>query len=83
MTNHQGQIILPATVARELIFMSPIILYSLAYDAIDVMDDDTFVIALEDHIQIRVAPIGMVGKLTIGNSPTKARRLFKSQIREG
>ena len=40
-------------------FISAVILSSLAYDVINVADNDNFVIASEDQIQINVALIGM------------------------
>ena len=60
--DHQGHIIVPATVARGLLFISAIILYSLAYDAIDIMDDDNFVTLLASQVQVSVALIAMVKK---------------------
>ena len=43
---HQGQIILPATVARGPAVVIAIIANLLAYDATDITDDDNHVIAL-------------------------------------
>ena len=46
MSDHEGQIILPLTATRGLVFISAFILLSLAYDDVDVMDDDNIVTAL-------------------------------------
>ena len=47
MLDHQGQISIPATVARRPVFVSTVDSYSLAYDATDVIDSDNLVTALE------------------------------------
>ena len=62
MLDHWGQIGIPATVARGPVYVSKVILYSRAYDAADVIDNDNFETALSAQIQIRVALIGMVRK---------------------
>ena len=49
MLDHQGQISILATAAREPVYVSTLILYSLAYDATDVMDDDNHVTALSSQ----------------------------------
>ena len=41
-------------------FISAVISYSLAYDVVDVMNDDNFTTALEYQIQINIALIWMV-----------------------
>ena len=65
MLNHQGQISIPAMVAREPVFVSTVVSYSLAYDATDVMDNNNLASALEAQIQISIALIGMVRKPSI------------------
>ena len=40
MLDHQGQISIPTVAAREPVFISTVVSYSLAYDATDVMDND-------------------------------------------
>ena len=62
MLDHQGQIIIPATVAREPVYVSAVISYSLAFDAADVMDNDNLETALSTQIQISILLIGMVRK---------------------
>ena len=46
MLDHWGQISIPATVARGIVFVSLIILYLLAYNATDVLDNDNIATAL-------------------------------------
>ena len=58
MTDHQGQI-------RGLIFISTVMLSSLAYDAIDVMDDYNFAMAFDDPMQISLALIDNFRKPSI------------------
>ena len=65
MIDHQGQIDIPATMARGPVFVSAVVSYSLASDASDVMDNDNLVTALVSQIQISIAPIGMVRKPSI------------------
>ena len=52
MTNHQGLIIMPATMARRPVFMSTDILYSLAYNDIDVMNDDKYATLLTAQLMV-------------------------------
>ena len=40
--------------ARGPVFVSAVVLYSLAYDAADVMDNDNLATALEAQIQISI-----------------------------
>ena len=54
MTNHQGQISIPAIVARGPVFVSTVVLYSLVYDAADVIDNDNLATAFESQIQISI-----------------------------
>ena len=44
--DHWGQISVPTTAAKGLVFVSTVISYSLAYDAAGVMNDDNFVTSL-------------------------------------
>ena len=50
MLDHHGQISIPATAANDLKFISIVVLYSLAYDAADVKDDDNLATALSAQI---------------------------------
>ena len=88
MLDYLGQISIPATVGRGPVFISTVILYSLAYDATDVMDDNDLATALSAQIQDSAALIGMVRKPLVepivltkqwGLSPDKD----KSQLKEG
>ena len=58
-------IIIPTTMARGAIFVSIGILYSLACNAIDVIDDDNFESSPTAQILISVALIETVGMLSI------------------
>ena len=46
MLDHQCWISIPTTVAREPVFVSAVVLYSLAYNATDVMENDNLVTTL-------------------------------------
>ena len=92
MTNHQGQISIPATAAREPVFVSAIVSYLLAYDAANVMDNDNVAIALESQIQISIALIGAVRKPLIdlivlakqwGITPEKAQKTIQATTQRG
>ena len=92
MIDHQRQISIPATVAIIPVFVIAVVSYSLAYNAADVMDNDNLATALESQIQISMALIGMVRKLSMdlivlakpwGIPLRKLRRLSKPQNREG
>ena len=65
MRDQLGQIIVPVTTERKPVFVSEVILYSLAFDAVHVMDDDIFVTTLIAQIQISIVLIGMVIKPSI------------------
>ena len=65
MANHQGEIIPPVTMAMGPVFVSVIILYSFACDAIDVMDDDNLVTSLTAQIQVSILLIGIVRKSSV------------------
>ena len=65
MLDHQGQISIPATAAREPVFVNTVVSYSLAYDAADVVDNDNLATELESQIQISIVLIGMVRKPSI------------------
>ena len=62
MSDHQGQIILPAKVTRGPLFVSTVISYLLTYDAIDVMHNDNLAIALSVQIHVSMELIGTVRK---------------------
>ena len=62
MIDNQGQIIITATTARVEVFIRVVILYSLAYDAFDDMDDGKFTTALPFQIKVSVALIRLVRK---------------------
>ena len=62
MLDHQGQISIPTTVARGPVYVITVVLYSLAYDAADVMDNNNFVTAMSAQIQISIGLIGMISK---------------------
>ena len=57
-----GWISIPATVVIGPVFVNVVILYSLAYDAADVMDDDNLATTLSAQIQVSIVLIGMVKK---------------------
>ena len=50
--DHQDQVIVFAIMARGLVFISAVTSYSMAYDAIDVMDDDSFMSALDSDMNV-------------------------------
>ena len=64
MLDHQGQISIPATAAKGPVFVSTVV-YSLAYDATDIMDNDNLATVQEAQIQISIALIDTVRKLSI------------------
>ena len=91
MLDHQSQISIPATVTRGPVFLSAVIPYSVTYDATDVVDNDNLATELSAQIQISIALIGMVRKLSLesivltkrwGISPEKAQK-YKPQCKEG
>ena len=53
---------LSVTMARGPVFASKVSLYSLAYHAIDVMDNDNLALTSPLQIQVSIALIGMVRK---------------------
>ena len=59
MLDHQCQISIPAKVARGSIYVSILILYSLAYDTTDVMDYDILTMALSAQVQVSIVLIGI------------------------
>ena len=65
MSGQQGQIILPDRAAYGPVYVSTVILYSLAYDAIDVMDNNNLATALTAQVKVSIALIGKVRKLSI------------------
>ena len=60
MPDHQSQISIPVTLTRGQVHVSIVILYSLAYNVADVMDNDNLAIALSAQIQFSIALIGTV-----------------------
>ena len=58
--DHQGQLSIPATATRGPVFVNTVVSYSLAYDSVDVMDNDSLKNALESLIQISIMLISMV-----------------------
>ena len=62
MLDHQGQISILATLVRGVVYVSTVISYSLAFDAVDVMDNDNLATALLAQIQSSIALICMVRK---------------------
>ena len=73
--------------ARGPAFISTVVLYSLAYDATDVMDHDNLVTALEAQIHISIMLIRTVRKLSIdpivlakrwGIIPEKAQKTIQA-----
>mgnify|MGYP006186246423 CR=1 FL=1 len=92
MLDHQGQISIPATVARGPVFVSAVVSYSLAYDAADVMDNDNLATALSVQIQISLVLIGMVRKPSVepivlakrwGITPEKAQKTIQATTQRG
>ena len=65
MKDHQEQKIVPAIAEKVLVFIGIVVLYSLAYDTINVMYVDNFVTALTAKIQKSIALIGTVRKASI------------------
>ena len=57
MTDHQAQIIVPATMATKWVFIIAVISYSLAHDTIIVIDADTYSTALVFRILVSVVVI--------------------------
>ena len=96
MIHHHGQITIPATVARGPEFVSAVVIYSLAYNNADVMNNDSLVTALKSQVQISIVLINTVREPLIdpivlamqwGNTPQKTlrklRTLSKQHHREG
>ena len=48
--------------ARGTVYVSAVVSYSLAYDAMDITDNDNLVTALSAQIQISIALIGTIRK---------------------
>ena len=65
MLDYQGQISITATAARGPVYVSAVISFSLAHDAIDVMDNDNLVTELLAQIQISIVLIGTVKKPSV------------------
>ena len=65
MSDHQGQITIHTTTERGLASVNAFILHSLAYDAIDVMDNDNLATTVSAQIQVSIVLIGIVRKLSL------------------
>ena len=65
MLDHCSQISILAIASRGSMFVSTVVLYSLAYDATDVMDNDYLATGLSAQIQINIALMGIVRKPSI------------------
>ena len=92
MINHQGQISIHATVAREPVFVSINVSYSLAHDAADVIDNDNLAAAIESQNQIIIRLIGAVRKASTdpivlakqwGITLEKAQRTIQATTQRG
>ena len=92
MLDHQVQISIPTTVERGPTFVSAVVSYSLGYDATDVMDNDNLATALPAQIQISIALIGTVRKLSVGLivlakrwgiTPEKAQKTIQATMQKG
>ena len=92
MLDHQGQISILVTATRGPVFVSAIVLYSLAYNATDVMDNVNLVTVLEAQIQISIALIGTVRKQSInpivlakrwGITPENAQKTIQVTTQRG
>ena len=92
MLDHQGQISIPAAVARKPVFVSAAVSHSLAYDATDIMDNDNLTAALESQIQINMPLIDMVRKQSVepivlakrwGITPEKAQKAIQATAKRG
>ena len=87
MLDHQDQINIPARVTKGPIFVSTAVSYSLAYIAADVMDNDRLEPVLPAQIQISIALIDTVRKLSVepivlvkrwGITPEKAQKTMQA-----
>ena len=65
MLEHPSQVSIPATAGREPGFVSTVILYSLAYDAPGIVDDDNIATELLAQIQVSIVLISSVRKLLV------------------
>ena len=65
MLDYQGQISIPVTMARGLVFVSAVISSSLTNDATDAMKKDNLVTALSAQIQISLVLIGTFRKPSV------------------
>ena len=62
MSYYQDQFSIHATAASGPVYFFTVILYSLAYDSVDVMDDNNLATVLSAQVQVIMALIGMVRK---------------------
>ena len=92
MLDHQGKISIPVTVVRGPVFVSAVIMHSLAYDAADVRDDDNLATMLSAQIKVRIVLIGMVRKpserpIVLANqwdiTPEKAQKTIQATNHRG
>ena len=92
MVNHQGQISIPATVVRGLVYVSTAVSYSLAYYDSDVMDNDNIATTLSALIQVSRVLICTVRKLSVepvvlakrwGITPEKAKKTIQAKKQRG
>ena len=65
MLDYQGRISIPATVSRGPVYVSAVILYSLAYNATDVIDNNYLATTFSAQVQISIVLIGTVRKPAI------------------
>ena len=65
MLDHQGRISIPATVARESVFVSTVISNSLAHDIAYVMDYANLATALSAQMQASIELIGIIRELSV------------------
>ena len=60
ISDHQGQISIPAKAARGPVCVNAVVSYSQAYDSTNVLDNDNFATALSDQIHISIVLIDTV-----------------------
>ena len=92
MLHHQGQISIPAIMATGPVIVSADISYLLAYDTADVMDGCNLATELSAQIQVSIALIGTVRKLSVepivlakqwGITPEKAQKTIQATSQRG
>ena len=65
MLDHLCQISIPTNSGKGPVYVSTVVLCSLAYNAADVIDNDNLVTALSAQIQISIVLIGMIMKPSV------------------